>query len=227
MNILAIETSSSLLSVALGRSDGVSAEINLDGGLHHAENLISLVQVALEALKLKKREIDLVACGMGPGSFTGLRIGLAAAKGLGLGLQKKIAGFSSLDIASEGIPLETGKLAVILDARREALYAAMYRFDKGVRKKIVKESLFSIDQFIERIDGKTMLMGNALETYGEKIRRIYPKVSFVEKRFWNPKASSLLSLIQKQKGKIKFLKPEQLKPAYLRLSEAEERRKKH
>ena len=118
-------------------------------------------------------------------------------------------------------------MAVILDARREAIYAAIYQFDKGVRRKILKDSLLSFDQFIERVDGKTVFVGNALETYGEKIRRVYPKAIFAEKRFWNPKASSLLSLIQKQKGKIKFLRPAQLKPAYLRLSEAEERRKKH
>ncbi len=226
MNILAIETSTSLLSVACKRADGITAEANLDGGFHHSENLILLVKQVLDTLRLKRENIDLVACGVGPGSFTGLRIGLAAVKGLALGFRKKIAGVSSLDIAAEGISIHSGDLAVILDARREMLYTAIYRFREGSPKKILKDSLLTFEELAKRVSSKTVFCGNAIDAYGERIKERFPGSHFLDKRFWNPEASSILSLIQKKKGSIKYLSLSQLKPAYMRLSEAEERRKK-
>ena len=227
MNVLAIETSSSFLSVAAQRKDGRLAEANLKGALGHTEKLISLTRQVLGKLHIKKGEIDLLVCGLGPGSFTGLRIGLSAAKGLVLGLKKKMAGVSSLDAIAEGVSMPSGKLAVVLDARREQLYAGIYQFENGKYRKVLKDSLLSFDQLIRVVNEDTIFTGNALVTYGERIKKTLgsPAV-FLKESFWYPKATSVLKVIQKQKGKIKFLTLNQLKPAYLRLSEAEERRKK-
>lgn len=224
MNVLAIETSSSLLSVAAKRKDGVSAEINLEGGLHHAENLTRLVKEVLEILKLRKEDLDLVACGLGPGSFTGLRIGCSAAKGLAVGLKKKVLGISSLDLTAEGIPCLFEKLAVVVDARREKIYAAFYERQDGAWRKIVKDSLFSIDQLLERLDCGTALAGNALLTYGEKVRNAMGRPAvLIDGSFWNPRASLVFSWMEREKKPLRFLKLSDVKPLYLRLSEAEER----
>ena len=226
MNILAIETSSPLLSVACERSDGAVMESNLEGGLYHAENLMVLVDQILTTLKLKRSGIDLIACGVGPGSFTGLRIGLAAVKGLSTGLRKKIAPVSSIDTISEGAPIQSGNLGVLLDARRGMLYAAGYQFKNGVSKKTFGDSLLSLDQVIKKMNSGTIFCGEGLHIYGAQIKeKLGLKTQFLEERFWKPRASSVLKWIKRQNGKTKFVSSIRLIPTYLRLSEAEEKRK--
>ena len=227
MNVLAIETSTSILSVACRRSDGVSLEMNLEGGLRHSENLVPLIQQVLDGLQLRKKDLNVLACSVGPGSFTGLRIGLATVKGLAIGLQKKIVGVSSLDVIAEGVSLPSGKLAVILDARRHMIYGALYQFKNGNARKILKDSLLSFDQLVKRVDRTTAFVGDALVSYGDKIKqKLGSEIAFLDKRFWNPKASSVLNWFQKQNGKVTWVSLDELKPAYLRLSQAEERRKR-
>ena len=225
MNILAIETSSSLLSVAARRSDGVFAELNMDGGLRHAESLVCAIKHVFEMLGLRKNDLSLIACGLGPGSFTGLRIGLSTAKGLALGLKKKVVGVSSLDLIAQGISLGDGKLAVICDARRERIYSACYHFQNGIPRKTVKDSLFTFDQLIENVDRNTIFVGDGVPIYQKAIQMtLGRKVAFIKELFWRPKASHILSWIGQAKGRLPFFPLNHLEPTYLRLSEAEERR---
>lgn len=225
MNILAIETSSSFLSVAARRSDGIWAEANLTGGFHHGEKLMLLIRQVLDMLRLKKQEVDSLACGLGPGSFTGLRIGLATVKGLAVSLHKKVIGVSSLDLIAEGSPVPSGRLAVVVDARREKVYAALYDCASGCPRKIVKDSLFSIDELMKKAGKDAIFSGDAVRTYGEEIRRhLGRKPVFLREEFWHPRASSIFSWLARAKPAIRPLSLQKLKPAYFRLSEAEERR---
>lgn len=226
MNLLAIETSSPVLSVACMKSNGVLSEAAMDGGLQHAENLIVLVKQVLDSAKLKKNEIDVILCGIGPGSFTGLRIGLAAVKGLALGLKKKVAMVSSLDAIQEGISISDGDLTVLLDARRGSLYAAQYAFKNGKAKKTFSDSLLPFDQLIKRIKPKSTLAGSGLAIYADAIQKKVKNVVLTQPRFWNPKAAALIPIFQREK-KPQFVPLNKLKPAYLRLTEAEERKLIH
>ena len=226
MNILAVETSSPVLSVALQRRDGMTKEIIFETGLHHVEKLMLFVRELLSELQIKKEKIDLIVCGVGPGSFTGLRVGLSAVKGLALGLGKKIVAVSSLDLIAEGAGLSEEKLAVVLDARRERLYTALYQFKAGTPRKILKDSLLSLDQLIKLVDSNTVFTGSALVTYGDQIeKKLGRDVRWLDEKFWHPKASSIFSLLKHNQAAVKTIPLRQLKPMYLRLSEAEEKRK--
>jgi len=225
-NILAVDTSSGVLSVSAQNSEGAKIEINLDAGFRHGERLVLLIKQALSDLRIDKKDLDVLACGIGPGSFTGLRIGLSAMKGLSLGLKKKVLTFSSLDLIAAGAPLTSGKLAVLVNAKRDRVYAALYQFKDGVSKKIMKDSSLGINELLDYADENTVVSGDAILPYGETIKeRLGRKIVFLEKQFWFPKASAMLPLVEAANGKAQASSLVRLKPAYLRLSEAEERRK--
>ena len=226
LNLLAIDTSSPVLGVACRRRDGVKAELTVQGGLWHTEKLMALVKQACELLKLPRTELDLVICGVGPGSFTSLRIGVAAVKGLAAGLRKPVVRMSSFDLVAEGIQMEAGKMAVILDARREKIYTAFYEYRHFVPRRVLKDSLFSVDELVKSADKNTVFCGNALVTYGDKLReRLGKRAQFLDERFWNPRPAAAFSILDRMGAKVKPVSLKDLKPAYLRLSEAEERKR--
>ncbi len=236
-NILAVDTSSRVLSIAIsatlrGGQAGNRAlfEANLEGTPRHSEQLIGLVQEGLNRLGLKKNELDEFIWGLGPGSFTGLRIGLSVLKGFHLGFGKKAFGASSLDLIALGSGMASGGLIVCVDARRERIYTAIYRFQNGEAKKVLEDCALSLEQLLRKIKAGTVLTGDALVPYGDLIRKkLGEKALFLKPSFWYPRALFLTHLYE---GKRQWLKPLSLRtmvPQYLRISEAEEkfsRRKK-
>jgi len=131
MRILAIESASDILSVAVSGPSG-RAEASIDAGLRHAESLMRLVDVCMAALGLSPRELELVACSQGPGSFTGLRIGMATAKGMAEGLGIPWKAVPSLDCLAWGLEHFNGAVAPIIDGKRGRVYSAIYH--RGIRQ---------------------------------------------------------------------------------------------
>jgi tRNA threonylcarbamoyladenosine biosynthesis protein TsaB len=125
MTVLAIDASTDILSVAL-LGEGKKAEASLDIGLAHAERVIDLCEFCLSRSGTKREEIDLVACAKGPGSFTGLRIGMATAKGLALGLGKPWIAIPTLDALAWGLEWASGAVLPVIDGKKGRLYAALY-----------------------------------------------------------------------------------------------------
>ncbi len=220
-NILAVDTSSKILSVAISAGESIF-EANLNGQ-RHCEQLIDIIEDGFRRLKLKKQDLDLLLWGMGPGSFTGLRIGLSALKGFHLGLQKKSLGGSSLDLIALNTKMISGELAVCVDARRERIYTAIYQFKKGIMKKILRDSALPFDVLIKKLRPETVMTGDALTTYGEAIRKKMGKeMLFLEPIFWYPHAVFLLHLYGSKRNWLKPLTLKSMTPQYLRSSEAEE-----
>ncbi|MGO8695134.1 MAG: tRNA (adenosine(37)-N6)-threonylcarbamoyltransferase complex dimerization subunit type 1 TsaB [Rectinemataceae bacterium] len=129
MNVLAFDTSSDILSVALRRGP-LWAEASLDMGLKHAEHLMDLVDFCLDRSGTKPQELDLMACMLGPGSFTGLRIGMATAKGMALGLGKPFVAAPTLDCLAWGYEDYPGAVVPVIDGKKGRLYSAVYRGGK-------------------------------------------------------------------------------------------------
>ena len=222
-NILAVDTSSRVLSVAI-RAGQSTFESNLDGTPRHSEQLIGLIQKGLKRLKLKKENLEAFIWGLGPGSFTGLRIGLSVLKGFHLGLRKKSYGASSLDAIALSSGLTDGELLVCVDARRQSIYAAKYQFKNGLIKKTLKDSLLSFGSLMERTDKNTKFSGDALAVYGDLIRKKHGKnVLFLSPSFWYPRASQLLFLTESKRDWLTPLSLRTMVPRYFRASEAEER----
>ena len=126
MNVLAIDSSTDILSVALA-SDRGRAEASVDAGLRHAEALQALVDFCMARVGLEPRELGLLACAQGPGSFTGLRIGMATVKGMALGLGLPWVSVPTLDCLAWGYEAFPGAVAPIVDGKKGRVYAAIYQ----------------------------------------------------------------------------------------------------
>src|SRR3989338_392357 len=215
-NILAVDTSSRVLSVGISQSGESVFETNLEGTPRHSEQLIGLIEDGLRRLKLKKSDLETLIWGLGPGSFTGMRIGLSVLKGFHLGLRKRSFGGSSLDLIALGSGVVSGELAVCVDARRERIYTAIYQFKNGMIQKILPDSLLTFNQLIARLKAQTLIDGDALVTYGDLIRKkMGAKALFLNSSFWYPRALFLIHLVDQ---KYKWLKPLTLRtmmPQYL------------
>ncbi len=131
VNILAFDTSSKLLSIALKTEKGLY-ETFISGGFRHSENLTMLIRNLAETAETELKELDLIVCTSGPGSFTGLRIGISTAKGLSFALSVPMVIIPSLDMMAQGLEFFDGAVLPVLDARKKRFYAAVY--ENGERK---------------------------------------------------------------------------------------------
>jgi tRNA threonylcarbamoyladenosine biosynthesis protein TsaB len=227
VNILAIETSSSILSVALKKGGGQACHATVKGFMKHAENLLPVIDRLLRRERLKIGDVDAFLIGRGPGSFTGLRIGFATLKGLLAIREKPWYGASSLDLIAAGIsPLHTpgvcgsGKnyLTVCLDAKRGKLYARSYRYHK---KRWVPEGpsrVILIKEAAREFPRGSRIAGDGLTKFDAEHFERTPE------KDWHPRASVLIELFEAKNPLLKKLtRPKDLLPLYLRNSEPEER----
>jgi tRNA threonylcarbamoyladenosine biosynthesis protein TsaB len=125
MNVLAIDSSTDTLAVAL-KTDSGWAEASLNIGRHHAERVMDLVEFCRSRAGIERSEIGLVACAKGPGSFTGLRIGMAASKGIAAGLGAAWIAVPTLDSLAWGCDCFSGVVAPIVDGKKGRVYSALY-----------------------------------------------------------------------------------------------------
>jgi tRNA threonylcarbamoyladenosine biosynthesis protein TsaB len=130
MKVLAVDCATSILSVAVSWEGGL-VECSLDAGLKHAEALMPLVERCLADARMEARELELIACVEGPGSFTGLRIGMASCKGIAFGVGAPMVLVPSLDCMAWGKGFFPGPVIPVIDARRSSWYSACY--EGGVR----------------------------------------------------------------------------------------------
>ena len=132
MNILAIDTSCDVLSLALHHGSGFSSPmgtqcIDIEAGSRHSELLMEWIDRLFSSAGMKPQDLELVACMKGPGSFTGLRIGFAAAKGLSLALGIPLAAIPTLDCMAYGLSIWPGLVLSVIDAKKNCFFAALYR----------------------------------------------------------------------------------------------------
>jgi len=125
MRVLAIDSSTDILSVAVASGDG-RAEASLDLGLRHAERIMGLVDFCLRLAGLERRDLELIACARGPGSFTGLRIGMAASKGIAAGLGLPWVAVPTLDALAWGYEAFQGAVVPLIDGKKGRVYSAVY-----------------------------------------------------------------------------------------------------
>ena len=143
MKILAFDCSSKTLAAAIGENDTILASDFEDENRNHAPYLMPMIHHLLEETHLKMRDIDLLGVTVGPGSFTGLRIGIATVRGFSDLLDIPVVPISSLDALAENYRHYRGILVPMLDARKNQVYAAVYDNRKGDMKKILTETPIS------------------------------------------------------------------------------------
>ena len=166
MLVLALETSGDVGSAAVRLPDGTVVERGFPEGTSHGTGLLPACEALLEETGHAVSEVELVAVSLGPGSFTGLRVGVAAAKGLAFGLGCDVLGVSTLDVlAWNAVGLREGAVAPVLDARRGHAHAALYSVGPDAIIRQSEDLVVPPDRLIARLERPVTLLGDGVRRY--------------------------------------------------------------
>jgi tRNA threonylcarbamoyladenosine biosynthesis protein TsaB len=222
MYILGMETSTKTGSVAVVSESGVVAQYSLNIEVTHSERLMSTVDRVLTDTGLAIADLDGFAVAIGPGSFTGLRIGIATVKGLALATGKPVAAVPTLEALAWNLPFAACPVCPMLDARKNEVYAALYTFDGRVLAQVMPEMTIPIRELAEKISRKTIFTGEAAHLYRQEIENQFGNSAlFAPLSAALPSAATVaeLGLGMIQNGKQTA--PDSLAPLYIRRPEAE------
>ncbi len=224
MRILAIDTSSSVASCAIVDGEKLVCEEILNNKLTHSETLMPMIEAVLRKSELTVSEIDRFAAVIGPGSFTGLRIGISAVKALAHAAGKECVGVSTLEAMAYNLPFTNCFICPIMDARRGEVYNGIYRFENGILTEICTMRAISMDELLEDIKSlneKTIFLGDGLPVFKDMIKEnLGDTALFAPANANAQRASSAAVLAMKCEG-VHYSK---LAPVYLRKSQAERER---
>lgn len=149
MNILALDTSSEVASVAILNEDKLIIDCTMNYKKSHSEKIMPMIDSIMRFVDMKPEDIDVIAVALGPGSFTGLRIGLATAKALCQALDKKIVGVPSLRAAAYNLPYSQNLICSVVNALRGEVFGAIYKWDGDRLIEVEEPALMKIEEFIE------------------------------------------------------------------------------
>ena len=172
MKILALDTSALTATAALLSEDMLVGEISTTTRLTHSQTIMPMIDELLKKVSLDITDIDLFACSEGPGSFTGLRIGIGTIKGLAYGLGKPIVGVSTLEALAHNIDVTDLVICPIMDARRGQVYNGLYRYNGNTLKCIVEPRALSLEELCEELMERTIFIGDGVNVHKEKIKEI-------------------------------------------------------
>ena len=225
MKVLAVDSSSVTASVAVVEDKRILSEFYINAGLTHSQTLAPMIEAVIKNLNLSLSEIDLFAVTQGPGSFTGLRIGLSTVKGMALGVNKKCVGVSSLLVAGYPLKNQGGIIVPCMDARRGEVYCAVFKSDKKSLVSILDDCAISIEQLgkiLENYNDTINLVGDGAEMCYNILGQNYNlKVKLTPEYQRYPRASMVGLVATELFDREKYLSAEEIMPKYLRVSQAE------
>jgi tRNA threonylcarbamoyladenosine biosynthesis protein TsaB len=171
MKILAVDTSSRSCSVAVVENSSLLAEIIKEDGETHSRHLMDMIKKVFELSGLTPFDIDCFAVTKGPGSFTGLRIGISSVKGLAAATGKPLAGISTLDaIAAQALPTPY-LICALIDARKGEVYSSRYRFIDGLIQKVTYEEVLDPEKAADGIGERSLFIGDGAAIYRNTIEK--------------------------------------------------------
>jgi len=221
--ILALENSSLCGSVALVSPGGCLAESSLATTKTHSKRLLPAIQQVMADSGTNWQALSAIAVSAGPGSFTGLRIGMTTAKGLAMATGKPLIAVSSLTTLACQLPWATQLICPLLDARKQEVYAAFYRAGKdGIPRRCGDIEAITPEALAQKIDEDVIFIGDGVEIYREILEKgVRAQVSFANPAVFFLRAAALgaSALVKWQRGE--FLDTASATPDYIRLSEAE------
>ncbi len=224
MLLLSVDTSSPAGSVALLRNTVLLSEVNCDSSLTYSERLLPAVHYILETQGLESVDIDAFALAVGPGSFTGIRIGVSTIKSLALASGKLVAPVSSLDAYALKLYMQGGRLVCpFLDAKKGEVYAALFESQGGQIKEILAQGAYSPDNILSRLPTHRIIgfIGNGVNVYREKIVNYFKdKARLSSRSLFIAREVGLLGYkaLKENRG----VQSGDVKPLYFRKSQAEE-----
>lgn len=229
MKILAIDSSSMVASVAVAENDNLIAEYTVNYKKTHSQTLLPMIDEICKMTETDMQTIEAVAITGGPGSFTGLRIGSATAKGFGLALDIPIINVPTIDAMAYNLYGTGGVVCPIMDARREQVYTGIYTFKDGKFEIIMEQQPMALAGLIEKLNEigeKVTFTGDGISAYKEIIdKKMTVKYEFAPLHLRVPRAGALATLAMVYAKENKLESAAEHAPEYLRMSQAERERK--
>jgi tRNA threonylcarbamoyladenosine biosynthesis protein TsaB len=221
VKILTIDTSTSSCSVAVSVNDEIVSSCLGSRGRVLSASILDTVAFALKGAGLDLEELDGFGVAAGPGSFTGLRVGVATIKGLALAMGKPVAGFSSLAMLAMNLPWASHPVCPMFDARKKEVYTGLYEC-RDTPEPLMTDRVVTPEPFLESLDGPVIFIGEGAVRYRERIETILgERALFAPTGINLPHASAGAMLAAAAFIRGAAVSPEFLAPVYIRPSEAE------
>lgn len=221
MRLLTIDTSTSTCSVALSLGGQLTGEYLLQMDRTLTSRLLNCVDLLLTGAGVSLASLDALGVALGPGSFTGVRVGVATVKGLALAADKPVVGFSSLAMLAMNLPWSVAQVCPMFDARKQEIYTALYAC-RELPSPLTADRVVAPAAFLDTIDCPTIFIGEGAVRYRELIiAALGDKALFAPWGCHQPRASSGALLAAQAVKEGQFTPLAALNPAYVRLSEAE------
>lgn len=234
MKILALDSSGLVASVAIIEEENMVAEYTIHYKKTHSQTLLPMLDEIVKMVELDLSEIDAIAVAKGPGSFTGLRIGSATAKGIGLALKKPIIPIPTVDGIAYNLYGTNRLICPLMDARRNQVYTGIYTFQQEKLKVIAEQKAVAIEEIVkelnqlskENLESKEVIfLGDGVDVYKEIINEtMQMPYSFAPAHVARQRAGAVGMLAFQYWKERKTEEAKQHQPEYLRLSQAERER---
>ena len=223
MIVLSMDSSSLVTTVALLRDEHVLGEATINFKREHSVILMEKVQELLKDCDVDIKEVDGFVVSKGPGSFTGLRIGMATVKGLSMGVNKPYVSISSLDALAYSLINFDGLICPIMDALRDSVFTCFYKNSNGNLEKVIDYSALDLEELVNQISAisdKVIFTGDGVYKHKAFLQEKLPNAVFAPNHLSIIKASSLgeLGMIELKEGRIDDMNSS---PLYLKKPQAE------
>lgn len=228
MKILGIDSSGLVASAAIADEKNIIAEFTVNNKQTHSQTLLPMIEKVVDMSGIELEQIDAIAIAAGPGSFTGLRIGSATAKGIGLALKKPVVSVPTLEGLAYRVSVFDGIICPIMDARRNQVYTGIYKMYKGNLVCLSEQKAVDIHEIMEELekyDEKVIFLGDGVEVQRETIEKEFKKeycFAPIHLSKQSAAAVAVLGDIYFNQGKAEDAAEH--KPIYLRKSQAERER---
>ena len=219
MTLLALDTAVKPAGAALAQDGAILAEMHLAVKQTPSRQLLDSIDFLMQKCGLEMARLDGLAVTLGPGYFTGLRIGLATAQGLALGLGIPCAGVSTLRVLAEGVKHVPGDIWAVADARRGLVYAAKFSSDGNSLARQCPDAAMSIERLAKEVSGPALLVGDGAKLCMDRLAGSGARLAAEWAAI--PRAGLLALLGEERLARGQGLAPHELKPRYLRPSDAE------
>ena len=227
MKLVTVDTSTSAFSVALTIDGRLAAEYVAECEKTLSDRLLAAIDAVLSDRRLSVEELDGFGVALGPGSFTGVRIGVATVKGLALATGKPVAGFSSLAMLALNLPFSSHPVCPLFDARKKEVYAGLYMCG-ALPEPLAADRVISPARLLEELSGQVLFLGDGALRYREFIETtLGARALFAPSHCHLPRAAAGAALAQKILQGGSSVPLASLNPSYIRPSEAELARLKH
>lgn len=224
MKVLGIDTSSNATSIAVIEDNKLICEYTINTKMTHSQKLMPMIENMLKISEINVNDMDIIAICQGPGSFTGLRIGMATAKALSHVNKLPIVGVNSLELLAGNMDLNNKKICSILDAQRTQVYMGQYKFENNKLVELKGIDVVEIDDLLQELKNSNeewILVGEAVYKYQDKIRKV-ENIHIPAPSHNVNKASSLCSIaMNKYNQNIDVYDCYSINPVYIRKSQAE------